>query len=77
MQQLQLYETFIKFKNGIKLSLIENNHKQLNVIQVLLKKGFLDLEQQQKKKKKKKGIETFTDFCDVCECTPCDCDWGS
>lgn len=24
-----------------------------------------------------KGQEFIKDYCDVCECMPCDCDWGS
>jgi len=23
------------------------------------------------------GQELIKDYCDVCECTPCDCDWGN
>lgn len=23
------------------------------------------------------GHHFITDFCDVCECMPCDCDWGA
>lgn len=75
--ELQLYETFNTFINGRKMSSIENS-ENLELVQILLKKGFLDLNtQHQTIYQTTKGIDVYASFCECCECTPCDCNWGN
>ena len=74
---LKIYDEFSK--EEMKNFLLENNYfpediKQFNSNQEMQKAL---KEYQEKKKNSQIPKEKTKDFCDVCECSPCDCDWGN
>lgn len=47
-------------------------------IETLLNKNYLTVNKETLTiNQTKKGKDVFDGFCEVCECTPCDCDWGN
>jgi hypothetical protein len=74
---LKIYDEFSK--EEMKNFLLENNYfpedikefKSNQEMQEALK------EYQEKKRNSQNPKEINKDFCDVCECSPCDCDWGN
>ena len=77
MALLKLFHAFKGCQKEKDISLIDNS-ETLENIQTLLEKKYISLNNEKTKiQQTQKGIEAFKGFCETCECTPCDCDWGN
>jgi DNA gyrase/topoisomerase IV subunit B len=74
---LKIYDEFSK--EEMKNFLLENNYFPEDIKQFKSNQEMQEAlkEYQEKKRNSKTTKENNLDFCDVCECSPCDCDWGN
>ena len=74
---LKIYDEFSK--EEMKNFLLENNYFPEDIKQFKSNQEMQEAlkEYQEKKRNSKTTKEINEDFCDVCECSPCDCDWGN
>ena len=74
---LKIYDEFSK--EEMKNFLLENNYFPEDIKQFKSNQEMQEAlkEYQEKKRNSQNPKEINEDFCDVCECSPCDCDWGN
>lgn len=74
---LKIYDEFSK--EEMKNFLLENNYfpEDIKDFQSNQEMQRALKEYQEKKRISKTHKEKTKDFCDVCECSPCDCNWGN
>jgi hypothetical protein len=76
MALLKLFHAFQGCQNETDISSIDDS-ETLENIHTLLEKNYIALNNETLIQQTSKGIEAFKGFCETCECTPCDCNWGN
>ena len=79
-----LYYAFNKFANGVNFTSRRGLEAFLSAppnreeFETLFNKSYLTVNKESLAiYQTKKGKDVFDSYCEVCECTPCDCDWGN